>query len=111
MLVAFGTTILFRETPTFVSLRNHWVTRMSREKFDDNCPDCRPILMDVDTGQRMPEDSPEMRVVLALWDETTLIEREAWHRVTCQNSQLSSDLRLTENFTKRIRQALVNLKK
>jgi hypothetical protein len=79
---------------------------MSWEKHDDNCPGCRPALLDMKTGKRLPDDSPVMMVVNYVWAETTLEEREAWHRVTCQNSRASKDLAHAQTIAQKIQKAL-----
>lgn len=60
---------------------------MSREKFDANCPGCRPVLLDVRTGKTFPDDSPAMKAINRVWHNMTLPEKEAWHEFTCQNSR------------------------
>ena len=79
---------------------------MSLQKFDDECRGCKPAMMDVQTGKVLPDDSPSMQIVLRLWGETTLAERQAWHRVTCQNSRAPEDLRFAQVFTQRVQKAL-----
>lgn len=81
---------------------------MPREYFDDECPGCRPAMMDVKTGRPFADDSAEMKVVNHLWGETTAEERRAWHRVTCQNSQSLVDLRIAKAFTDRVQDALTS---
>jgi hypothetical protein len=75
---------------------------MSREQFDDACAGCRPVMVDVKTGSVYADDSVEMVIVNRLWSETTLEERQAWHRFTCQSSRTIEDLRLAKAFTDRI---------
>jgi len=79
---------------------------MSIERFDDECPGCRPAMMDVRTGKLFPADSAEMKIVDRLWRETTPEERRAWHRFTCQNSRALVDVQLAEAFGKRLEHAL-----
>jgi len=47
-----------------------------------------------------------MRIVNQVWSQTTLAERQAFHRVTCNNSRLPDDLRLTQGIVKRIQAAI-----
>lgn len=83
---------------------------MSMEKHDDNCPGCQPALVDLRTKRPLPPDSPEMQAVNRVWAQTNLIERRAWHAVTCQNSRSPSDLRLAEGIAKRMQEALKEVK-
>jgi hypothetical protein len=50
-----------------------------------------------------------MRVVNAVWEGTTLAERQAWHRVTCQNSRDRQDLALAGGVIERIKAALATV--
>lgn len=67
---------------------------MSRERFDDECQDCGPVLLNPTTGQLADDDSPEMLAVMEVWAKTSREEREAFHRCTCLNSRASADLAL-----------------
>jgi hypothetical protein len=78
---------------------------MSWEKHDDNCEGCRPALIDAATGQVMPDDSQIMRAVSAMWQGTTLAERQAFHRFTCLNSRDPADLAIVGQLNERIHQA------
>lgn len=79
---------------------------MSTDKYNDDCPGCRPALVNVKTGQKMPDDSPEMVAVLRVWDKTTRIEREAFHRFTCLNSRAIEDLDIIQALSKRFEKAM-----
>lgn len=79
---------------------------MSMQKHDDDCAGCRPVLMDANTRQPLPPDSPEMQAVNRMWETTTLDEREAFHRVTCLNSRADEDLTLVQGIAERIGDAL-----
>ena len=78
---------------------------MALIKFDDECAGCRPAMMDVKTKRLYADDSFEMQIVHQLWSETTREERQAWHRVTCQNSRALPDLVLAKGFADRIEAA------
>jgi hypothetical protein len=65
---------------------------MSLEKYDDNCPGCRPAFLNLETNEVLPEDDPIMVKVLAIWAETSVAERRAYHRVMCLNSRDAIDL-------------------
>lgn len=79
---------------------------MSRESHDDECAGCRPVLLNPATGEVMLEGRPEMVAVLRVWGETTREEREAFHRVTCDNSREAVDLALLRGVTDRMQGAL-----
>jgi len=79
---------------------------MSKHKFDDDCPGCRPVLIDVDTGNPMPLTHPTMVRVNEIWAQTTLGEREAFHQVTCLNNRTPQVLKLAMQITRRIQDAL-----
>lgn len=79
---------------------------MSREKFNDDCPGCRPVLLDAKTRQKMPDNSPERVAILKVWNQTTRDEREAFHRVTCDNSRDPSDIAVIQSLSKRFEKAL-----
>jgi hypothetical protein len=80
---------------------------MSIKSFDDECPGCRPMMVDVKTGQAFADDSAEMVAVNRVWSATTLAERQAWHHVTCQNSLSIVDLQVVEDFSDRVETALL----
>ena len=75
---------------------------MSREVFDDNCPGCRPAIIDVKTGRVLPDSDPIMQKMLAIWANTTYSEREAFHRVMCLNSREPLDLFLVRGLTDKL---------
>jgi hypothetical protein len=78
---------------------------MSRERFDDECSGCRPAMVNMETGKLFPDDSVEMTTINRLWGETTLQERQAWHRVTCQNSRALVDVQTAKAFADRVEAA------
>ena len=82
---------------------------MSWEKFDDECPGCKPALIDLKTNKVKPDDSPEMIAIFSLWKETTLEERQAWHRACCSNSKDKEDRRIVNGLVGRIEKALAEL--
>jgi hypothetical protein len=79
---------------------------MSWEAFDDQCPGCRPCLIDATTRQPVPDDTPIMQAVLRIWQKTTRLEREAFHRVTCLNSRQPTDLLIIQSLGQRIHAVL-----
>lgn len=79
---------------------------MTWESFDDKCDGCLPVLLDLRTGKPLPAEHEAMKAIMKVWDETTLAERQAFHRVTCLNSRADEDLlviaRITERFQREI---------
>jgi hypothetical protein len=84
---------------------------MSRERFDDECPGCRPMMVNMQTKRPYADDSVEMTTVNRLWSETTLDERRAWHRVTCQNSRSLVDVQIAKTFVDRLEAAFAAVAK
>lgn len=82
---------------------------MSWAHFEDDCPGCRPAMIDIKTGKRLPEDSPEMQAVMGVWAKTTIEERRAFHRFTCQNSRAPEDMAVISEFSQRINEAMSGL--
>ncbi len=82
---------------------------MSWETYEDACRGCRPVMLNIATGLRLPDDSPEMKLILAIFDKLTLPERQAWHRFTCKNSRASGDLEVVARFQGQIEAALIAL--
>jgi len=62
------------------------------EAFEENCRGCKPAMIDTRTMKALPDDNPAMQAIFKVWDGLTLAERQAWHRVTCLNSRVPSDL-------------------
>lgn len=79
---------------------------MSWSKFDDDCAGCRPIIFDPVTLHALSPNSKPMRAIMKCWSNTTLQQRQAWHRFTCQNSRAALDLivikELGEQFKKEL---------
>jgi hypothetical protein len=75
---------------------------MSLAKFDDECPGCRPAILDVKTGKVLPDEDPLMQKMLGIWQKTTLGEREAYHRVMCLNSRNRTDLFIVNGIIDRL---------
>lgn len=79
---------------------------MSWEKHEDDCPGCRPAMMNMQTKQILPDDSPEIVAILGEWAKTTLEQRQAWHRITCQGSTDRKDHELVRPFINASQDAL-----
>lgn len=73
---------------------------MSREAFDDDCPDCLPVLLNAETGQKLAPDDPAQKKMDAVWAKATRAQKEAFHRVTCLNSRDVIDLVLMQKLAK-----------
>jgi hypothetical protein len=58
-----------------------------KKPHSPNCSGCRPVLLDVETGETMSHKHPAMIAVNAEYDKTTDRERQAWHAFTVQNSR------------------------
>lgn len=71
---------------------------MSREKFDDNCPGCKPVILDPETLNPLPLDHPVMKKIAEVWAKTTYQQREAFHNVMCLNSRDPHELTLVEQI-------------
>ena len=68
-------------------------------------------MVDVKTGHVFADDSLEMTIVNRLWSETTIDERRAWHRFTCQNSRALVDVQLVKAFSDRLEAAFAAVAK
>jgi hypothetical protein len=79
---------------------------MSWNKHDDNYPYFKPALISVDTGLVLADDSPEKVAAGKLWAETTLKERQAFHRVTCLSSRNTQNLLVMTDISNHIEAAL-----
>jgi hypothetical protein len=82
---------------------------MSMETYDNDCPGCRPAIVDVATGKIMPQDSPVMQIINQLFNKLTPEERQAWHSFICQNSRDPKVIEYVGRFTGQIEAALVAL--
>ena len=79
---------------------------MSKEHFDDDCPGCRPVILDVKTMKKFPADSMEQKTIDRVWSQTTPEVRQAFHRVTCQNSRDPKDIAIMEELSRQIGKAI-----
>ncbi len=75
---------------------------MSMKEYQDNCPGCKPMILDIHTMKPLPDDDPIMVAALEVWGRSTLEERKAFHDVMCNNSRTLENLRLAEGLTKRM---------
>ena len=75
---------------------------MNHHEFDPNCPDCRPVLIDIDTNQPLPVDHPAMVAMLKVWATAPREEQEAFHRISVDNLQKPGDLELAQAMWERV---------
>jgi hypothetical protein len=75
---------------------------MSLQEYDDNCPGCRPAIVDLKTKEVLSDDHPLMVKMLGIWANTSLRERRAYHRVMCLNSRDTTDLFLVHKVIDRL---------
>jgi hypothetical protein len=71
---------------------------MSRDEYQEGCPGCRPVIVDQKTMQILPQDHPAMIRVNEVYDQLSLPEKQAWHRVTCLNSRDPIDLAICRHM-------------
>lgn len=62
----------------------------------ENCPACRPVAFNPDTGEPLPASHPIQRAADAAWRNALPAQRIAWHRVTCLNSRHPADRMLAQ---------------
>jgi hypothetical protein len=82
---------------------------MKDHEFCDNCPGCRPAMLDAE-GKVLPLESPLMLAVNWVWDySTTYQERKAFIELTLHNSQLPSDVSLAKAVLEKMQSAILSL--
>ena len=81
---------------------------MTCEKFDPNCPGCRPAIMDPRTGRALPKDDPIVVTINEVWDAAPREEQEACWRIWVKNGREYEDMKLAAAFMSRV-QAKLNL--
>lgn len=79
---------------------------MSREKFEDGCPGCRPVLLDQATMEPFAKDHPAMVAVMRVWATTTLEERQAFHDLTCLNHRDRKTVDIVMGINRRFEAAI-----
>jgi len=75
---------------------------MSCEKFDPQCPGCRPAIIDPRTGKVLPADDPVMEIVNRVWEASPIEDQEAFWRVTVKNSRNQGDIARMNALTSRM---------
>lgn len=78
---------------------------MSWKEFEEDCPGCRPCIIDAKTGEKLPQDSDIMKAVNKIWETATQQEKQAFHNVTCNNSREAMDMALMKGIVDRIQAA------
>lgn len=71
---------------------------MSRLRYDDDCPLCRPVAVNMETGRPLPDGHPMMQALGRAWAKAGPLQRQAFHRVTCLNSRAPLDLALVRSL-------------
>lgn len=72
-------------------------------EFCDDCPGCRPALLDLDTKQPLASDHPTMKLVNEVWDdESSYAERKAFIEVTLHNSKIPVEIKLFQQLWRKI---------
>jgi hypothetical protein len=80
---------------------------MEYHEFCDDCSGCRPALLNVETKQVLSNDDPIMVIVNRVWDnDTTYAQRRAFIEVTLHNSNHPAEIRLFEQVSDMIHEAL-----
>jgi hypothetical protein len=79
---------------------------MSQEQYEEDCQGCRPVCVDVETGQVMGPDTLIMQILNKIWDTIPKAEREAYHRVMCNASRAESDLATVQGIIEKFQGAL-----
>lgn len=76
---------------------------MPMHQFSDDCPGCRPAMINLTTNEVLPEDDPMMQKMLSIWGATSYEERQAYHRVMCQNSRAITDLLIVQAIVNKLK--------
>lgn len=84
---------------------------LEEHEFCDDCPGCKPAILDIKTNKPLPSDDPLMKAVMFMWKNgTTYQERKAYIEVTLHNSRLPSDLRLAGMVFEKIKEIMQQMK-
>ena len=79
---------------------------MGHKEKNNESDDCRPVIINIRNGEVFPDDSPEMVEIMLAWEKLTKAERDAWHRVCCQNSRNELDMVFANAFSQEIERLL-----
>lgn len=77
-----------------------------KHKYDPNCPQCRPAILDPETGRIMEDAHPVMQKIMQCWNLQPHEVREAFIDVTYNNSREEKDVRLMQEFMNQVEAAL-----
>jgi hypothetical protein len=81
-------------------------------EYSDDCPDCQPAMLDLQTGRPLAADDPIMVAINKAWKEqTTLDERKAYSRVLFHQSKDPEDRRIYSKVVGIMTQAAQEVKK
>ena len=84
---------------------------LENHEFCDHCLGCRPVVIDISTGQPFADDSAVMLEVNRLWNNrTSYAERKAFIDITVHNSRKSKDMRLAAPFLEQIAHVIKTIK-
>ena len=80
---------------------------MSKKEYQEDCPGCRPVIVDFsDNNRRLPDDHPKMVILLKIWREASHAEKVAFHNVTCNSSRRDLDVRLARELMKKFQRRM-----
>lgn len=77
--------------------------------YDEKCPDCRPAMIDQNTGERIPNDHPMMKAVLSVYDVASLEERRALHKLWVDSDMSEENMAVAGPVITRIQDAVAKL--
>lgn len=79
---------------------------MTRHRYDPQCPDCIPAVVNMNTGELLAKDSPTMAQVLKVWNTLPFAHREAFINVTAFGGEDATDWALAEQVFQKLVPAL-----
>jgi hypothetical protein len=83
---------------------------MSKQQYVEDCVGCRPVAVDLQTGQPCGEDHPLSRALARVWGQMGPLHKAAFHRVTCLSSRNPLDLALAKEYITRVKAAALKEK-
>jgi hypothetical protein len=75
-------------------------------QFDPECEGCQPVILDPETGTRLPPDHPFSMTALKVWKALPRWQQEALNRVWVHDSQLQEDLAVMQIFVLQIEEEM-----
>lgn len=75
-------------------------------EYRDDCPGCRPCVVNLATGIPYAEDSDIGKAIGRVWSVTTRAQKQAFHAVTCNSSRDHVDMMLAERVVHSIQKAI-----